>query len=70
MGCAPSDGAEGSGINQTYVRPKEVDVDYGSPLGLCKETAPNVFTREYTHATVSMDCASWSPATKMKTASK
>ena len=51
VGCAPASGPEGSGLNQTYVRPAEVDVDYGSPTGLCKESAPNVFTREYTKAT-------------------
>jgi hypothetical protein len=29
----------------------QVDVDYGSPQGLCKELTPNVFTREYTKST-------------------
>jgi hypothetical protein len=66
VGCAPSTGPEGSGLNQTYVRPTEVDVDYGSPLGLCKESAPSVFSREYTRATVSMDCARWKATITMK----
>ena len=36
------------------------------PQGLCKEAAPNVFTREYSKATVTMDCARWKPTIKMK----
>ena len=47
VGCEPDNGVEGGGNNQTYERPAEVDVDYGTPLGLCKESKPGVFTREY-----------------------
>ena len=36
------------------------------PQGLCKEAAPDVFTREYSKATVTMDCARWKPTIKMK----
>jgi hypothetical protein len=37
----------------------QLNYDYGTPLGLCRETAPGVFSRNYTKASVSMDCASW-----------
>jgi hypothetical protein len=69
VGCTPSNGPEGSGENQTYVRPLELDVDYGVPLDgdLCKETAPGVFGREFTKASVELDCNSFTPTIKMKT---
>ena len=43
------------------MRPPEVDVDYGEPLGFCAETAPgsSVWSREYTKYSVSLDCASF-----------
>jgi hypothetical protein len=42
--------------------------DYGVPLGNCSETAPGsgVFAREWSRASVSMDCASWTGAVTMK----
>jgi hypothetical protein len=45
----------------SFVRPPEVDVDYGEPLGFCAETAPGsgVWSREYTKYSVSLDCASF-----------
>jgi hypothetical protein len=39
--------------------PEELDTDYGEPLGLCRETEPGksgVFKREWTKATVTVDC--------------
>ena len=41
-----------------YSLPDSTQVDYGTPVGLCKETAPGsgVFTREWTKASVSVDC--------------
>ena len=45
------------------------DADYGTPLDqICKETAVNssVFVREYSKATVQMDCRSWQPTITFK----
>lgn len=68
VGCAPSGGEEGHHTNQTYVRPREFDVDYGSPVGLCAETATDsgVFTREWTKATVAHDCNTGKSTLTMK----
>ena len=56
-----------------YVFPDALNVDYGEPVGqgvagLCHETAPNsgVFARDYTKATVQMDCNTWTPTITMK----
>ena len=61
------------GCSQQYYFPPEFNVDYGQPAadgaaGLCKETAANsgIFTREFTKATVQMDCNTWTPTIKMK----
>jgi hypothetical protein len=42
-------------------RPPELDVDYGTPLGTCSPVAnePGVFAREYTKASVRVDCRKW-----------
>ena len=42
--------------------------DYGEPSGRCQETASGsgVFTREWSKATVQMDCNSWTPQTTWK----
>ena len=42
--------------------------DYGVPLELCRESAPgsNVFVREWSRATVSMNCSSWTPSIVLK----
>ena len=42
--------------------------DFGEPTEVCKETAANsgVFTREWTKASISMDCNTWTPTIKMK----
>ena len=44
------------------------DADYGTPTELCHETAPNsgVFTRDWTKATISLDCNTWTPTITMK----
>ena len=49
------------GCSKNYPFPPEFNVDYGEPTGLCRETAPNsgVFTREWSKATVTMDCKAW-----------
>lgn len=56
------------GCSLTYEFPDKLNWDYGEPLGLCSETAPNsgVFTRNWTKATVQMDCTTWSPKIIMK----
>ena len=40
----------------------------GVPQGLCKETANGsaVFVREWSKATIQMDCNSWTPTIQMK----
>lgn len=52
QGCAPS---------QQYAFPAELNYDFGAPLGNCTETAPGVFTREFSRASVQMACATWTP---------
>lgn len=51
------------GCSRTYLFPPELNADYGEPQGLCRETAPasGVFVREWSKATVQMDCKSWTP---------
>ena len=39
-----------------FARPPALDDDCGIPIGYCKETADGVFEREWTAATVSLDC--------------
>ena len=48
--------------------PEQIHWDYGVPRGLCKETAPNsgVFTRDWTRASISLDCNTWTPTIKLK----
>jgi hypothetical protein len=42
---------------ETYTRPAGLDADYGTPLGFCsEESSSGVFTRNYTKASVSLDC--------------
>ena len=47
------------GADRQYSRPPQLNADYGTPQGFCAETAPAIFTRNFTRAVVSMDCASW-----------
>ena len=44
--------------NGDQMRPRaaEWDEEFGEPAGVCKETGDGVYTREWTHATVSWDC--------------
>jgi hypothetical protein len=41
--------------------PKEFNVDYGIPTGVCSEIAPNSgkYVREWSKATVELDCNTW-----------
>ena len=56
------------GCSRNYVFPEALNVDYGEPLGLCHETASKsgVFVREWSKATVKMDCNTWTPTITMK----
>ena len=60
------------GCSHVYQFPDALNVDYGEPVGgaLCAETKPGsgVFTREWTKASVSMDCNKWAPSIVMKKA--
>ena len=47
--------------------PPDLNRDFGTPLGLCKETGTSgVFTREFSKATVKMDCSDNTPTITMK----
>ena len=56
------------GCSKFYHFPPELNADYGTPTGLCSETAAGsgVFVREWTRSTVQMDCNSWTPTITMK----
>ena len=56
------------GCSRLYSHPPELSMDYGEPTGLCAETAPgsSVFLREYSKATVQMDCNAWKGSIMMK----
>ena len=49
-----------------YLRDPSWEVDYGEPEGLCNETASGVFVREWTKATVRLDCNTFTPTITMK----
>jgi hypothetical protein len=61
-GCGPQH------AGTAYEYPSALNQDYGKPLGLCRETAPgsSIFVREWTGATVQMDCRRWLPSITMK----
>jgi len=56
------------GCSRTYVVPEQINWDYGEPTELCKETAPSsgIFTRDWTKATITMDCNTWTPSIVLK----
>jgi hypothetical protein len=56
------------GCSREYELPEQINWDYGKPIGFCQETAPSsgVFTREWTKASVKMDCNTWTPTIKLK----
>ena len=51
----------GCGQEGLYARPPVLDVDFGVPVGGCHETGAGsqVFSRQWSNANVSLDCASW-----------
>ena len=68
VGCSGHRGS-GSGDVPIPPTPKEMfDTDYGTPNGLCKETAPGsgVFERDWSKATVQVDCNKWQGKITMK----
>ena len=58
------------GCSKEYPFPKEFNEDYGEPIDaqLCKESGrgSGIFTREFTKATVQMDCGKWEGTITMK----
>ena len=69
MGCVQPSGFVTGNSTKGYFRPEEVDVDYGTPVDpTCSETAPNsgIFTREWSKASVKMDCNSFEATIGMK----
>ena len=69
--CLPTDKYDGClPQNMTYEFPELLERDYGEPVNgeQCSETGPNsgVFTREWTRASVQMDCNTWTATLKMK----
>ena len=67
-GC--SNAALSLSLSLRYYFPPEFNEDYGEPVGgaLCKETAANseIFTREYSKASVQLDCKAWKGTVTMK----
>ena len=39
-----------------FPRPAALDEDYGEPMGHCTEASPGVWKREWTKASVALDC--------------
>ena len=56
------------GCSRNYEFPSALSVDYGVPTGLCAETADNseVFTRDYSKSTVTLNCTAWTSSIVMK----
>jgi len=53
------------GCGGPWVRPPQLDVDYGMPTSDCKQSSPGIFTREYSKASITMDCPNWKATIKM-----
>lgn len=53
-----------TGCSRIFEYPDALNLDYGEPLGLCAEIGigTGVFERNWTKATVRMDCNSWTPS--------
>ena len=61
-GCAAGGGAG------PFHYPDALNADLGEPVGLCRETANNVFERDWTKARVRMDCSDFEGTVTMKSA--
>ena len=72
LGCtSDATPGHGGGASGRYTSPVEIPalmIDYGTPTAPMAETAPGsgVFTRDWTKATVSMDCNTYTPSIVMK----
>ena len=49
-----------------FTRPASLDKDYGTPLNFCSETAPGVWTRNYTKLDLAIDCRTYEATYTMK----
>ena len=67
LGCSSGSEPPGAG-GQPYSFPPALTLDYGAPTSNCSATAPGsgVYTREWSKATVQMDCNTWTPTITMK----
>jgi hypothetical protein len=56
------------GCSLEYEFPPLLNADFGEPTGLCQETKPNsnIFVREWTRASIQMDCNTYTPIIKFK----
>jgi hypothetical protein len=65
--CCGAVGHGWIGCSRDYRFPDELNVDYGTPTDkLCTEASPGVFTREWTKASVQMDCATFKGTITLK----
>lgn len=65
-GCGWSNG--GAMACDIYRRPAALDLDYGAPMQLCHETAPNsgIFKREWSKSTITVDCNAYTSNIEFK----
>ena len=56
------------GCSNWYTFPDALNADYGEPSELCTETTPKsgIFTREWSKASVKMDCNTYTGQVTMK----
>lgn len=55
------------GCSPNYSFPAALNLDYGEPMeAQCKEVKPGVFAREWSKASVEMDCNTWQANITMK----
>ena len=57
-----------SGCSKVYEWPPALDEDYGEPMDLCHETSAGsqIFEREWSKSTVTLDCNTWESKIVMK----
>merc|ERR1712232_1120269 len=56
------------GCSHRYPFPAALNLDYGEPTEICRETSEGsgVFVREWTKASIEMDCNTYAPTITMK----
>ena len=61
-------GWQGCSASLRYEYPQELNDDFGEPAGACAEapSGSGVFVREFSRATVQMNCSSWTPSITWK----